>query len=388
MTRRASAPFGSFLALPVLVGGLAATGCTAPDERGDATAAEGNGDPILTATEFEVDPHFPRTLPDNWIIGQVSGVAVDSRDHVWVLHRPGSLDELEAGAVQDPPPSMCCVPAPPVLEFDPDGNVVQAWGGEDGDGWEWPQAEHGIHVDHEDNVWIGTGLAPRANFVLKFTRDGEHLLTIGVPGASEGSNDVTSLGGPAAMVVDPEENEVYIADGYVNRRVIVFDAETGEYRRHWGAYGEEPSDHELDDYDPDSPPARQFRGPVHGITLSRDGLVYVTDRQENRIQVFEKDGTFVDEVRIRPETLSMGSTWDVALSRDPDQTYLYVPDGVNRTVWVVERSSLEVVNNFARGGRWAGRLGWAHNVDVDSRGNIFVSEVETGKRFQKFVPVR
>jgi DNA-binding beta-propeller fold protein YncE len=340
----------------------------------------------VAAIDFEVDPYFPNTLPNDWIVGQVAGIAVDSRDHVWVAHRPVTLSALRAGAAQEPPIAMCCVPAPPILELDPEGNVVQGWGGPSQNGeHDWPQEEHGIFVDHEDNVWIGGGAANAAisgHYVLKFTRDGEFLFQIGQgdgPEATGGSTDIETLGGPAAMHVDPEENEVYIADGYQNRRVIVFDAETGEYRRHWGAFGNEPEDGNDD-------AAQQFQGPVHGIAVSRDGLVYVVDRSANRIQVFRRDGTYVDELVIRPETGSMGSAWDVALSRDPDETYLYVPDGVNKTVWVVDRRNLEVVNNFARGGRWAGELGWVHNVAVDSRGNIFVSEVETGKRFQKFIP--
>ena len=342
--------------------------------------------PSVAATDFEVDPFFPQTLPNDWLVGQVSGIAVDSRDHVWVAHRPVSLSALRAGAAQDPPIAMCCVPAPPIIEFDTEGNVVQAWGGPSETGeHDWPQEEHGIYVDHDDNVWIGGGAANAGfsgHYVLKFTRDGEFLFQIGQgygPDATGGSTDIETLGGPAAIHVDAQENEVFIADGYQNRRVIVFDAETGEYLRHWGAFGNEPEDG-------NSNADEQFQGPVHGIAVSNDGMVYVADRSENRIQVFERDGTFVEEFRIRPETGSMGSTWDVALSPDPDQTYLYVPDGVNKTVWVVDRESLEVVNNFARGGRWAGELGWAHNVAVDSRGNVFVSEVETGKRFQKFVP--
>src|SRR5690606_36424299 len=191
-------------------------------------------------------------------------------------------------------------------------------------------------------------------------------------------------GGPAAIKVDPDANEVYVADGYKNRRVIVFDATTGEYKRHWGAYGERPDDGPLPEYDPAAPPARQFRGPVHGVAIARDGLVYVTDRTANRIQVFRKTGEFVDEVIIRPETLAIGSAWDVALSADLRQQWLYVADGSNNVVWVIDRATLQVADRFGRGGRYAGQFGWVHNIAVDSRGNIYTAEVETGKRVQKF----
>lgn len=329
------------------------------------------------------DPHWPAVLPNNWILGQVAGVAVDDRDHVWIVHRPRSVNPVMAGAAQDPPISACCVPAPPVIEFDPEGNVVQAWGGP-GEGYEWSDEEHGIHVDARGHVWVGGGLG--GNHVLKFTRDGDFLLQIGEKEAIGGSNDPRLLGGPAAMEVDPETNELFVADGYRNVRVIVFDAETGEYLRHWGAYGNVPEDGTGPARDYTRGPEAQFRGPVHGITLSRDGLVYVTDRQANRVQIFRRDGEFVDEFFLRPETLSMGSTWDVALSPDPEQRWIYVPDGTNHTLWVVDRQTLEVVERVGTGGRMPGQFDWVHNVAVDSRGNVYTTEVNTGNRVQKFVP--
>lgn len=346
----------------------------------------------LAATEFRVDPFFPRDLPNDWIVGQVTGIAVDDRDHVWIVHRPGSLTPRELGLAADPPTGLCCVAAPPVIEFDPDGNVVRAWGGP-GEGYAWPETgmgvgEHGIHVDHTGHVWIGSGPGSTMTQVLKFTRDGEFVLQIGVAGETGGSNDTRLLGGPAAIEVDPERNEVYIADGYVNRRVIVFDAETGEYRRHWGAYGNTPDDGPLGAYRPGETPSQQFRGPVHGVTISRDGEVFVADRRSNRVQVFTREGEFLREGFVEPNTLSMGSVWDVALSRDPDQRWLFVPDGTNYTVWVLDRRSLEIVSRFGRQGRNAGQFQWVHNLAVDSRGNIYTSEVDTGKRVQRFVPAR
>ncbi len=340
--------------------------------------------PSTGGTSFEVDPSWPRPLPYNWIIGQVAGAAVDSRDHVWILHRPGSLTENEAGAVQDPPISSCCVPAPPVIEFDPDGNVIQAWGGPDS-GERWPESEHGLFVDHEDNVWLASS-APQDHVVLKFDRNGRRLLTIGEWGVTGGSNDTVHLGRPADIAVDSAANEVYVADGYGNRRIIVFDSRTGEYKRHWGAYGEPPDDDkELGPYDPDAPPIRSFRSPMHAVRIANDGLVYAADRVNNRIQVFRKDGTFVQEAFIARRTLSTGSVWDIELSPDPEQTYIYVPDGANMKVWILERQSLEVIGSFGRGGRNAGQFNWVHNVAADSDGNLYTTEVNTGKRVQRFV---
>ncbi|MFQ5568424.1 MAG: fumarylacetoacetate hydrolase family protein [Rhodothermales bacterium] len=333
---------------------------------------------------FVVDASWPRPLPNNWILGQVSGVAVDSRDHVWIVHRPRTLTPREAGAVQDPPLSACCVPAPSVIEFDQEGNVVQAWGGPDS-GQQWPDSEHGLFIDHEDNIWIGSN-GRNDQVVLKFSRDGELLLQIGEWGVTGGSDDTVHLGQPADVAVDAETNEVYIADGYGNRRIVVFDATTGEYKRHWGAYGEAPDDSELPDFDPEGSPIRSFRSPVHSVRLSNDGLVYVADRVNNRIQVFRTDGTFVKEGFVARGTLAMGAVWDLELSQDPAQTYLYVPDGTNQTVWVLRRDDLEVVGSFGRGGRYAGQFGWVHNAAMDTMGNLYTTEVETGKRVQKFKP--
>jgi DNA-binding beta-propeller fold protein YncE len=333
--------------------------------------------------QFEVDPWWPKPLPNNWILGQVSGIAIDSRDHVWIVHRPRTLTVREAGAVQTPPISQCCVPAPPVIELDAQGNVVRSWGGP-GRGHHWPESEHTIHVDDRGNVWIGSN-GRNDQVVLKFSPEGNLRLQIGQPGKTAGSNDTAFLGQPAGIHVDAEANEVYIADGYGNRRIIVFDAETGRYKRHWGAYGRRPNDGDLGPYDPKGPRAQQFRSPVHAVRIARDGLVYVADRVNNRIQVFRKNGQFVKEATLAPETLAMGSVWDLALSHDRAQTYLYVPDGTNQKVWIVRRADLSVAGEFGRGGRNAGYFGWVHNLAVDSRGNVYTSEVDIYKRVQKFV---
>jgi DNA-binding beta-propeller fold protein YncE len=343
---------------------------------------------------YQVDPAWPKQLPNHWLVGAVVGVAVDARDHVWITHRPSTLQPNETRSFWKA--------APPVLEFDPEGNLVSSWGGP-GAGYEWPQLEHGIYLDQQDNVWLGGGGDKDAQ-ILKFTRQGKFLLQIGHQGKNSGSNDTENLGGTANMVVDAAANELYVADGYVNHRVIVFDATTGAYKRHWGAYGKRPDDsyfssagerlpgpfsgtvqHENrpSQYDPKGPPPPQFRI-VHAVRISNDGLVYVCDRTNDRIQVFRKDGTFVQEAFIARETFGSGSVWDIGFSPDPAQTFLIVPDGTNQQVYVVRRQSLEVVDTFGGAGHWAGQFYGAHNLAVDSKGNLFITETYEGKRVQKF----
>lgn len=344
-----------------------------------AGSAGSNGVPT-----FAVDPSWPHEMPEDWIMGSVTAVFVDAQDHVWVTHLPETLTPEETSAVQDPPIGLCCRPAPVVVEFDAEGNVVQGWGDPaTQDVSEFPRNAHGLFVDHEDNVWVGTY---RHHRVMKFTRDGELLMQIGEYDVTGGSNDTALLGGPAGIWVDPSTNEVFIADGYGNRRVVVFDGDTGEYLRHWGAYGEEP----VDDYEYDwgSPsheadPPEQF-ATVHGLAGSNDGLIYVADRRGNRIQVFQQDGTFVTEKIIEPRTLASGSAFVIVLSPDEDQEWLYLADGTNHKVWILRRSDLEVVGDFGRGGRQVGQFLRPHGMGVDSQGNLYVGEASTGRRVQKF----
>ena len=331
--------------------------------------------------QFEVDPFWARELPNNWILGQVSGIAVDNQDHVWVLHRPRTLDARQRGEE-----GMCCVPAPPVIELDPDGHVVGSWGGP-GEGYEWPASEHGIHVDAEDSVWIGGNAADDAH-ILKFTKEGEFLLQIGRPGRSGGSNDTDNLGRPAGIRVDLDAREVYVADGYGNRRVVVFDSDTGAYKRHWGAYGEQPDDGALPPYDPEADPIREYRSPVHDVAIAHDGLVYVADRTNNRLQVFQKNGEFLTEAFIRPETLGSGSASGVTLSEDQAQRWLFIPDGTNNVIWILDRATLEVRDYFGRLGKNAGQFYRLHNLAIDSRGNLYTTEVNVGQRVQKFNRLR
>jgi len=333
---------------------------------------------------FVVDPFWPKPLPNNWILGQVANVDVDRRDHVWIVHRPATLSDREVGAAQNPPWSKCCVAAPPVIEFDKDGNVVGSWGGP-GKGYDWFASEHGIHVDGNDFVWLG-GNSPKDNHILKFTREGRFVMQIGKPGQNSGSDDRSNLGRPADIAVDLKAREVYVADGYGNRRVIVFDSETGAYKRHWGAYGKPPADGPATEYKPSDPPSQQFNNPVHCVQLSNDGLVYVCDRTNNRYQVFRKDGTFVSESFFEKQTLLNGSVSALVLSRDPGQRLIYMADGVNGEIRVVERATARVLGQLGRPGRYAGQFHVVHDIAVDSTGNLYTAEVNTGQRVQKFRP--
>ena len=403
------------------------------------------------APKFEVDPSWPKELPNNWLIGQVGGIAVDRHDNIWILQRARTLTDDEAGATEayvDPvtgepatneegepidalgnprpfgPIAGCCLPAPAVMQFDPDGELLQAWGGpadpgfvgpggrcDPADGCNWPAGEHGIYVDHNDNVWIagngnGTGGFPWAathgedSQVLKFSNDGTFLLNIGDPGfEGPDSNDTNGAANGTPQVynaadieVDPEENEAYIADGYGNHRVVVVDAETGLYKRHWGAYGQNPVDDDaadaVGDYAEDLEAGivpQHFRNPVHCVRVTEDRKVYVCDRVNNRTQEFETDGTFIREAFIRPETLSNGSVWDLDTSADRRQSCLHNADGTNQVVDTIDRDKLKVIASFGTGGRNAGQFHWVHNLATDSEGSIYTAEVDTGKRAQKFV---
>jgi len=334
---------------------------------------------------FEVDPLWPKPLPNNWLLGWTIGVWVDEQDHIWVIHRgAGGLHRNERGAEVDPPIAECCRTAPPILVYEPGGGLVRSWGGP-GQGYEWPQSNHGIHVDYKGNVWIGGNGAKDAQ-VLKFTKDGKFLMQVGRFGQSGGSNDPENFGRVAKIWVDPKTNEAYIADGYGNKRVAVIDADTGKMKRFWGAYGNKPDDANLGPYDPKAPPAQQFRNPVHCIERSNDGLVYVCDRANNRIQVFKKDGTFVTEWFYDKSTLGAGAVWDLNFWPDANQTWLFNIDGENNLLRILQRSDGKVVGGFGRSGRQAGHFHWVHSIAVDSKGNIYTGEVDNGKRVQKFKP--
>jgi DNA-binding beta-propeller fold protein YncE len=402
------------------------------------TIAEAAG---VQAPIFEVDPLWPKPLPNHWILGNTIGVSADGQDHIWIIHRQGSLEAMELYGVANAPAGAtkrrngsveaeCCAPAPAVLEFDQAGNLLNHWGGTDGEGYIWPDSNHGITVDYKGYVWIGGngvgtppggaaagsgrgaargaagaagaaargagGTAPEGqsgpvigythdSMIMKFTQDGKFLMQIGKVGASKGSNDTENLRRPAKIFVDKDTNEVYVADGYGNHRVIVYDADTGKYKRHWGAYGNKPDDANLGPYDPDAPPAQQFRNPVHCAELSKDGLLYVCDRVNDRIQVFKKDGTFVKEAFISKRTLGDGSVWDIAFSKDPQQKYIYLADGANEKIHILLRDTLEVLTSFGDGGRQPGQFYAVHSIATDSKGNIYTTETYRGQRVQRFL---
>ena len=348
---------------------------------------------------FKVDPYWPKQLPNDWIMGQVGGLAIDKDDHIWVLQRPRSSTKDELGASQVPPRSDCCVTTPSVLEFDANGNLLKAWGGP-GLVPDWPTNEHAIWVDKERNVWIsGAGVDDRQ--VLKFTADGHQLLEIGRKSKEPKNNQDTSLLGRVAGIdVDDAAREVYIADGYLNNRIMVYDSETGQFKRGWGGYGmplsqvansveqiegEVSASGTIPAYKAGDPPDRQFRSPVHCARLAHDGFVYVCDRHNDRIQVFTKQGAFVREFSIKPTTLGNGSTWTIEFSHDAEQKYLLIVDGEDNTIWIVRRGDGAVVSSFGHSGRNAGQFHWVHQAAMDSAGNLYTGEVDTGKRVQKFL---
>ncbi len=386
---------------------------------------------------FQVEPLWPKPFPvaKHWILSSVTGVAVDAQDRVWVVHRGvDALQTNEKGPALEPWASMCCFAAPQVLAFSAAGDLVSNWEPKSGTGYDWPHDPAGIAVDSKGNVWIAGGLAtpslapagrgargpapdaaagrggaapargaapdaaaagrgrggpagpppPADAQVLKFDKAGKFLMQIGKAGKAEGSDSKTGLNRPAGVDVDEAANEVYVADGFGNHRIVVFDAATGAYKRSWGAYGEKPSDEAMGAYDPSAAPAKQFRT-VSCVHIAKDGMVYVCDRQNDRIQVFDKTGKFVKEGFVSKTTTGDGAVWDLAFSRDAQQSTIYVADGHDKKIWILNRNSLETTGSFGDGGRLPGRFYGVGSVAVDSKGNIYTGETYDGKRVQKFV---
>ena len=341
----------------------------------------------VMAPAFLVDPLWPKPLPNHWITGNTIGVDVDDRDHIFTVHRNtenmfGGRTEigLALGVAE------CCTPAPPILEYDIEGNLINAWGGPvEGAPYQWPESNHGIEVAANGDVWIGGNGGPDSH-VLVFTRDGEYIRTVGVPGEEFNSNSTTAFGRVAEIAIDEDAGEAYFADGYVNKRVAVVDVATGAFKRYWGAYGSTDIDDDADDtYTPGQPGPDVFRGPVHCAEPSNDGLIYVCDRGADRVQIFRPDGTFVSEHIYNPATLAQGSTWDIAFSPDEDQEFIYLADGQNFKISIIDRASMEVLYTFGDGGRQPGLFYAPHSIATDSEGNIYTTETYEGKRVQKFL---
>jgi DNA-binding beta-propeller fold protein YncE len=344
---------------------------------------------ILTATaihlaqtsdvpKFQADPSWPK-IPSGWVFGWVSSASVDDQDHVWVLQRPGTLSPEEKSKA-----------APPVLEFDAAGNFVQAWGGP-GAGYEWPETEHGIYVDPKGYVWIG-GSGNKDHQLLKFTKAGKFVMQIGRSGQSKGNKDTRNLGSPADVWLYAKTNELFVADGYGNKRIVVFDPDTGAFKRMWGAFGNVPSDEPPGAEGPNGP--LQFVPPVHAARVSNDGHVYVSDRGGKRVQVFTIDGKFVTQVFIgreckAPECGNGQTAASTAFSPDPQQRFLYVGNRSQSRVMVLDRRTLEVLDSFGQNGSAPGQFGTLHHMAVDSKGNLYVTEVTPlrpeNRRIQKFV---
>jgi DNA-binding beta-propeller fold protein YncE len=368
----------------------------------------------VTAPRFEVDMLWPKPMPDRWILGSVTGLAVDSRDHIFVLNVPDYFTaRTEIGLSTNPPTGECCAVAPAVLEFDPAGNVVGHWGGP-GNGYDWPTQPRGLAIDKNGNIWIG-GSGGNDTRLLEFTRDGKFITAIGksvspaaagpvgntdtayagtsrasAPAAGRGgrgrgrggppalppnSAGMDAFGGAANIALDPSGTQLIVADGYRNRRVAIVDPSSGSITKIWGANGKAPTD---------ANDGSQFGTPVACAVPSKDGMIYVCDRANDRIQVFRKDGSFVTEKTVAESTRGGGSVWDVAFSADPQQKYLYVADGMNQKIWILDRKTLETIANFGDGGRQPGQFYGVTNIATDSKGNLYTGEFFEGKRVQKF----
>jgi hypothetical protein len=379
------------------IAGLMAAVLAAMPAVGPAVAAEPN------TPQYKVEPFWPKLLPNTWAFGVLAGVIADKADNIWIIQRPKTVEPYLGGGATTPPTAACCMPAPPVVAFNQDGDVVKSWGGPSkqvgGEGYEWPSSEHGIAVDPKGNIWIGGNAtrtapdgSPADGQILKFTPDGKFLLQIGHAGPSKGSLDTTQMSGVSDLAFDEKSNEVFVADGYGNHRIIVFDMDTGKFKRMWGAYGNKPNDDketETDDIGPDkTKPLPQQFNTVHCVAIAKDGLVYVCDRQHNRIQVFKKDGTFVQEF-IYPGS-SFGGTpgrvADMAIWTDKQQSYLVVDDGNYEMVRLVDRFTGDPVTSFGRPGNYAGQFNRLHVVAVDSEGSIFAGEAGA-HRVQKFIAI-
>ena len=361
---------------------------------------------------FEADPYWPKPLPNNWILAMTIGVATDAKDNVWVFHRPQTLEQKESYATRKE--ADCCTAAPDVLQFDPSGKLIRHWGRAEhrGKSYPWPSSNHGITIGPDGGVWLGGNgayqplpppgsaaqFAPRPpgaepitayagpgggkyhdSFIVKFSPEGKYLAKIGSPNASKGSLDTENVRGVAQIRF--MGNEIFLADGYGNKRVSVWDATTLKFKRMWGAYGKKPDDTPIPHYDVNSP---QFGNPMHCAQPSNDGLIYACDRTNNRIQVFKLDGTYLRQHAVKPNTRGDGAPWEIAFSRDPQQKFMYISDGANTVIHVYDRATMKELYWFGGGGRQPGQFYAVHSIVTNSKGDIFTTETYRGQRVQKF----
>jgi DNA-binding beta-propeller fold protein YncE len=399
-------------AVLALTAGACGGGAPAPEQQASSgpqvQVLDAQGAPV-----FRVAPFWPKPLPNKWSMQQVVDLYVDRDDHVWIINRPADARPDEVGAGGNPPRTDCCVVGPMIVHFDPEGNVVNAWGGPDHHPG-WPGRLQTIGVDREKNVYV-SGTMP-GDSIIKFSSDGKFLWDFGhrgpkVPGNQvKMNNQQTDIFPPGigAFDFDEDEREIYIADGFLNKRVLVYDMDTGAFKRGWGGHGMPLSEITNEPTPPyewtgGPPPDQQdFAPALHCVHVSTDKHVYVCERGMNRVQEFTTDGKWVKDFHVRPETPSRGAgcggiwhatappcgtVYNLALSRDPEQKYVFVADGTNNRVWIFDRQSAKMLGSFGGNGRYAGQLHWIDAIKVDSKGNIYTGEVEDGKRVQKFVPV-
>jgi len=333
---------------------------------------------------FQVDPTWP-TVPNDWVLGEVTSIAVDARDHVWVLHRPRSIPaERRANA------------APPVLEFDTAGKLLGSWGGP-GEGYDWPEREHGIYVDADGFIWIsGNGGWPKPapvgstdDMILKFTAAGKLVMQIGQRGKSAGNADRSNVHQPADVFVHKPTGELFVADGYGNQRVVVFDAGTGQFKRMWGAFGETPQAPAPRGAGPAPAPSDPASAPqyalVHAVKVSNDGIVYVADRPNNRVQTFTTEGKYLRQVSLATDGSVTPVPAGFAFSPDPKQQFLYVVDSGPMRVVIFERATLTQIGAIGMRGPERGQFDIVHHMAADSKGNLYTAEIVTNRRAQKFV---
>lgn len=390
-------PVGSF-SLSAMVLGLAAMFATSALAN-ETPAAEAALVPLeieVFADQGQSIPHFMADaswpdMPADLIIGQVPGLAVDKEDNVWLVHRPQSLTFSDVGLAQSPAQALCCRPGPDVMKFSKDGKYLDGWKGDT----HWPRTIHGLFVDDDLTVWIG-GNGEGDHVIYNYTEDGSFIRKFGTHGKTDGNDSASKLGNPADIWRGL--GKVFIADGYINKRIVGLEDEGLGFEGAWGAYGADPlggtrqgsfdQSQAASNSDGGADPAsRAFGDIVHCVVGTEDGHVYVCDRRNNRAQMFRTnaDGTleFVQDIVIAPETGGTRTVTDIAFS--PDGAFVYVADMMNSTIWILDRETHEPVARIGRIGRYPGQFTWLHSVDVDSDGNIYTSEVGTGRRVQKLV---